>query len=214
MRDNAKGREKLKKDIRSAAMEIIGLGGFEGLTARKIVKYMGLKNVSLINYYFGSREELIVETLKNNYFDVMREVHRSMDERKRPEEKLVDLFEKMMGIFIKYPYLIKLFYFDEIKRVGGIKGRYIDKLTELQNEIVARNLGILKQVTGIRDEKALWLKLYQLRGAMMFPPLAQRSNSELADYFSNEKNRRDYIEDIVRMLGTKDPGQNKAKASQ
>lgn len=196
-KSNRIDRNVIKSEIRKATMEIIGKEGFQGVTARKIGEYMGLRNVSLVNYYFGSKEELILETLKRNYFDVMSEVYYTMEGFNSPREKLSSLFEKMMEIFMNYPALISLFYFDEIRRSGCIDPEYIEELMTLQKEIAKRNRAILGEVAGIRNNHETLLMLYQLRGAMMFPPLAQGSEPELKAYFSNYKNRKKYIDSLV-----------------
>jgi AcrR family transcriptional regulator len=51
-------RERIKR----AARELFALNGVEAVTVRDIVRAAGGKNVSALNYYFGSKEELI-ETL-------------------------------------------------------------------------------------------------------------------------------------------------------
>lgn len=192
-----KDREKIKNDIRKAAMEIIGKDGFAGITARKIGKFMGLKNVSLINYYFNSKENLIVETLKNNYFDVMSEVHNSMDHVENPRDKLIALFDKMLEIFWNYPALIGLFYFDEIRKKGFIKEDYIQELVILQNNIVLKNLSVLRQVLKNGMENEVYLKLFQLRGAIMYLALAKETIIDFQDYFKNPVNRKEYVRSIV-----------------
>lgn len=192
-----KDREDIKNDIRKAAMEIIGKDGFAGITARNVGKYLGLKNVSLVNYYFETKENLILETLKNNYFNVMSEIYDSMDQVENPKDKLVALFDKMLEIFWKYPALIDLFYFDEIKKKRPINDEYIQELVVLQNDIVLRNLSVLRQIMAGAKEKDLYLKLFQLRGAVMYPPLAKDTISDFHECFDDPVKRKNYIQSIV-----------------
>ena len=199
MTTNKKDRNTIKKDICHAVMEIIGNEGFAGVTARNIGKFMGLKNVSLVNYYFGSKE-LIVITLKNNYFNVMSEVYQSLEAHTDPLNKLNSIFNKMLDIFWDYPALINLFYFDEIKRSSNINGDMIKELTHLEQEIVDRNLDVLQKVTGIKDNAQLLIKLFQIRGAVMFPALSKQSHPELQDYFSIPENRNGYVSSIINGL--------------
>jgi AcrR family transcriptional regulator len=56
--DGRTTRERIKR----AARELFALNGVEAVTVRDIVRAAGGKNVSALNYYFGSKEELI-ETL-------------------------------------------------------------------------------------------------------------------------------------------------------
>ena len=51
-----------RERIKGAARDLFALNGVEAVTVRDIVRAAGGKNVSALNYYFGSKEELI-ETL-------------------------------------------------------------------------------------------------------------------------------------------------------
>lgn len=178
MENKKKDREIIKSEIRDAAMEIIGKEGFKGITARKVGKFLGLKNVSLVNYYFRTKENLILETLKNNYFNVMSEVYESMDDVKNPADKLVALFDKMLEIFWNHPALIGLLYFDEIKVKGMIRDDSIRELVKLQSKIALRNLNVLRQLLSNANEE-VYLKLFQLRGAVMYPPFQRKQYPNL-----------------------------------
>ncbi len=203
METKKKDRENIKNGIRNAAMEIIGKEGFAGITARKVGKFLGLKNVSLVNYYFKSKENLILETLKKNYFNVMSKVYESMDDATNPIDKLAALFEKMLEIFWYHPALIGLFYFDEIMIKGMIREEYIRELVILQNDIVLRNLNLLKQISGNMREKDVYLKLFQLRGAIMYPPLARETIPDFRDYFNDPDKRMLYVRSIVAGICSK-----------
>ncbi|NBD22830.1 TetR/AcrR family transcriptional regulator [Paenibacillus glycinis] len=52
-----------KEKILAATLELIKAEGLDGVTIRKIAGLAGA-NVALVNYYFGSKEKLISETLK------------------------------------------------------------------------------------------------------------------------------------------------------
>lgn len=52
-----------KEKILSATLELIKAEGLEGVTIRRIAALAGT-NVALVNYYFGSKEKLISESLK------------------------------------------------------------------------------------------------------------------------------------------------------
>ena len=196
METKKKGREIIKSEIRNAAMEIIGKEGFKGITARKVGKFLGLKNVSLVNYYFKTKENLILETLKNNYFNVMSEVYESMDNVKNPADKLVALFDKMLEIFWNHPALIGLLYFDEIKVKGMIRDDSIRELVKLQSKIALRNLNVLRQLLSNANEE-IYLKLFQLRGAVMYPPLSKETIPEFKNYFNDPIKRKQYVRSIV-----------------
>ncbi len=197
MENQKKDREITKTEIRNAAMEIIGKEGFEGITARKVGKFLGLKNISLVNYYFSTKENLILETIKNNYFNVMSEVYESMDDVKNPVDKLIALFDKMLEIFWHYPALIGLFYFDEIKVKGMIRDDSIRELVKLQSKIVSRNLKVLRQILADANEEEVYLRLFQLRGTIMYPPLAKDTIPYFKEFFNDPVKRKTYVQTVV-----------------
>ncbi|MGA2140963.1 MAG: TetR/AcrR family transcriptional regulator [Brevinematales bacterium] len=200
METQKKARELIKDEIRNAAMEIIGKDGFEGMTARKVGKFLGLKNVSLVNYYFKTKENLILETLKKNYFNVMSKIYESMENVKNPTDKLIALFDKMLEIFWHYPALIGLFYFEEIALKGMIRKEYILELIKLQNEIVLRNLNVLKLISKDMNEEEIYLRLFQIRGAVMYPPLAKKTIPDFENYFNDPGKRKSYVRTIVKRI--------------
>ncbi|KWX85688.1 transcriptional regulator, partial [Paenibacillus riograndensis] len=56
-------KSETKEKIMQATLERTKQNGFESITIRKIAEASGT-NVSLVNYYFGSKENLISESIK------------------------------------------------------------------------------------------------------------------------------------------------------
>jgi TetR/AcrR family transcriptional regulator, regulator of cefoperazone and chloramphenicol sensitivity len=48
-----------------AAEEVFAAKGFEAASVRDILKLANVKNIAAINYYFGDKERLYIETVKN-----------------------------------------------------------------------------------------------------------------------------------------------------
>src|SRR5271166_1839013 len=59
--DDLTTRERIKR----AARKLFALNGVDAVTVRDIVRAAGGKNVSALNYYFGSKEELIETLIRN-----------------------------------------------------------------------------------------------------------------------------------------------------
>lgn len=178
-------------------MRIIGKDGLSGVTARKVAKAMGLKNVSLVNYYFKTKEKLILETLKNNYFDVMTEIHGSFDNDGDSVEKLVAVFDKMLEIFWEFPGLIGLLYFEEITIHGFIKEKYVQRLVSLQKEISDKNLAVIRQTCAAAGKKEILHILFQLRGTILYPPLAKDTGTFPRSLFDDPVERKKYVRSAV-----------------
>lgn len=56
-------KQQTKEKILDATLEFIQKEGFEAVTIRKIAD-LSATNISLVNYYFGSKENLLSETIE------------------------------------------------------------------------------------------------------------------------------------------------------
>jgi AcrR family transcriptional regulator len=82
--------ETTKKNIINATLELMNeLGDINKLSIRKIVKRAGIKGVGLINYHFGTKENLINEAVRsdtNAIIDQWDAIYEKMDQN--PIQKL------------------------------------------------------------------------------------------------------------------------------
>ena len=69
-----------KEKILEATSELIRAERIEGVTTRKIAA-RAATNIALVNYYFGSKEQLINEIVKR-HLESFREAFNVLDERK------------------------------------------------------------------------------------------------------------------------------------
>lgn len=58
-----------KTKILNAAQELFAKQGFDGTSVKQICNKAGV-NVSLISYYFGGKEQVLVELLQNSLFEI------------------------------------------------------------------------------------------------------------------------------------------------
>jgi len=79
-----------KENILRATLLLIKDEGFEHLTTRKIASIAGV-NISLVNYYFGSKEKLLNEALRV-ILDKLNECFIPLDDESLPPKERLHLF--------------------------------------------------------------------------------------------------------------------------
>ncbi|WP_269056447.1 TetR/AcrR family transcriptional regulator [Paenibacillus tundrae] len=147
-------------------MEFTKQSGFEGITIRKIAEASGT-NVSLVNYYFGSKENLISESIKmilssfQHTFVILDEL--SIPARDRLKQFLMDYLQ----VIREYPELLS-----RIILMGSADfssqqeyGSFLNLLgfPKVQNT--------LKEITGEQRPERLTTMMTQVFGALFLPAL-------------------------------------------
>lgn len=129
-------RELAKKKIIFAAISCIQRDGIQGLTTRNVAKEAGVNNAS-INYYFGTKENLleaISKHIKDHLFSDLEELFANKDLNVYSQLKV--FFTFILRGISNYPNLIKALFYnyhdttllnDEMTRVFD---SYFSKLIE------------------------------------------------------------------------------------
>ena len=102
------GRESVKKKIILAAINCIERGGMDSVTTRNVAKKAGV-NIAAINYYFGTKEDLLRETFKLTLNHFSRDLgvileHKSLSIYSRLKVFLIFILRGS----IKYPNFMKI----------------------------------------------------------------------------------------------------------
>jgi AcrR family transcriptional regulator len=96
-----------KRRILAAALDIAGREGLDALRTRRVAEAAGV-NLGLLHYYFGSKEELVRETL-DEYLD---ELGPALERRpaeadgRDAEDFLVDLFASALAVLARRPAIL------------------------------------------------------------------------------------------------------------
>jgi AcrR family transcriptional regulator len=182
-----------REKILNAAMALISKEGFDGVTVRKIAK-MADVNVALINYYYGSKENLLNETLKELIAILQKSFHVLTDENLSPQERLKIFLMRYAKGLQTYP--------DLVHRV--ITGDFLGfdnhhEFTDfLQNMGINRVMDIMRELTGISDPSLQRMMSMQLLGAMAFPILVRPLLPEsIKNEFLSSGSYEDYIDFLL-----------------
>ncbi|MCM3626536.1 TetR/AcrR family transcriptional regulator [Paenibacillus glycanilyticus] len=159
-----------KEKILAATMDLIKAEGLDGVTIRKIAGLAGT-NVALVNYYFGSKEKLISETLKLQLYSFRAAFH-AFDELELPPLERIKKFLLLYTASLQeHPELIKKVLFQ-------------DQIFESQTEyaLFLKNQGFdklgsaLTEITGITSRDSILLILQQMFGAILTPIIKSSFN--------------------------------------
>lgn len=165
---NNKEKELSTRDtILKITLNIIKKEGIESITIRKIAKEANI-NVALINYHFGSKDNLINEALKILIKDMEQLFNTLENDEIEPKKKLKLFLLGYVEILGENTSIIKKAMADT------------DKLFQSQLELLkfVNQMGfgkikhLIKQITKIEDDKFLTFTMFQLVGSIFFPMMA------------------------------------------
>ncbi len=197
-----RGQKLQKQDdaptrIVSATLDLIAEKGSDALRTREILERAGVSNLSAINYYFGSLDNLRMHALQC-YFDAARPVVAGLEEAPDPREALLEFCRRMARFVLDRPSLERNVVF---LAMSG------DPAASSFSEILSANVGVLQRLIlrgrkGRTREKAL-LDAVAFASATIYPLLlaAYGPNSVGIDP-SDEAQRERYFSNLVdRVLG-------------
>ena len=188
-----------KNDTRSkiieAAAEIIGRESNLNLTIREIANRAGV-NIASVNYYFGSKENLLSE-VEMLLMEKIRQIYTGLDDNSlSTREKLVNWADNLIKHLIDYPGIIYLIGTRVLERENTCLNIYLNLLeTDLTP--------LVKELTGVKDETIAGFKVLHLISGIVYPILIFSSESETAVIdIGNADTRKKYVRSLVTSIET------------
>ena len=189
-----------KEKIINACLIIIKEEGFEGVTVRKITT-MAQVNIALINYYFGSKEKLIDEATRIIVAGFRSSFKILDDTTLSPKERLKHFLMSYAGVIRKNS--------DLARRIIAKGAIFNDSQNEFMNFMRLMGFdqakGLLREITGINREEALFMMLLQIAGAVIFPnllaPMLKASSSDFREF--NDQAYSAYIDNFIDLYFNK-----------
>lgn len=177
-----------KEQIIKVVLQIIGQHGVQQITVREIARQAKV-NVAAINYHFGSKEQLIKQSM-DFYTKTMSGVLSILDEEGDPKEKMLKFLNKFVENAIYYPGVTKSF----ISKM--MSPEEIDPLLTLtQKQGIGKMVKILRELTTNVEEEQLKLLGLQIMSAILYPVLINKQLPELYEFdYINKENREMYVE--------------------
>jgi Transcriptional regulator len=167
-----------KEKILAATLELIKAEGIEAITIRKIANAADA-NVALVNYYFGSKEKLISETLKLQLASFQAAFSVFDDGGIAPLERLKKFILLYASSLQEHPGLVKRLlgqermFESQMEYAEFLKGQGFEKVSATLIEII-----------GPSSRQELFIIMQQMFAALLSPIMkASFSNEHAGDFF-------------------------------
>ncbi len=188
-----------RERILHVTLEIINNEGIENVTIRKITEAAEV-NIAAVNYYFGSKENVINEALKELMLKLSGTFNQLDDLTLPPESRLRNFLRSYADATLAYPDVLKNF----IKQV----------ITHYHDNQVLVNYVEFMQTTGwqklssflresalVKDDQLLFMKIVQVFSALEFPILLGEQMHSFPDFDYYDQNYRyQYVELLLQSL--------------
>ncbi|NMC35762.1 TetR/AcrR family transcriptional regulator [Candidatus Beckwithbacteria bacterium] len=190
MNQNQKTNNKQK--ILNAAIECIEQYGLEKVTVRNVAQAAKV-NIAAINYYFGSKDKLLHEVLRQTLHEAfINNIHDYLQKNDIGKNDLADFFAHNLEGMINYPHIVKA-HFHDAYIDNNYKGMAMSRLHIFLESMQSK----IKRVSKEKDE-ALQFSLIQIFSAVfmigLFPSLYQKF---LSLDLKNEQVRKKYINHLL-----------------
>jgi len=190
--------DSIREKIVLAAIDVIEREGFQGTTVRAIAKEAGL-NSAAINYYFGTKENLVnlalKRTLDEGFVNNLREIIKRSDIP--PREMLMMFLESIMTGCLRWPRLVRTHLYKPFID-GDYSTEMVERFHGLQNDLISLIAGHYPD----RVPAQLKTALVQILSSIMFTGLMPGlfAPSLDADFTENEDSQKRYVRSLMDRL--------------
>lgn len=185
----------IEEKILDSTLHLMGTIGSTKVPIRAIAKEAGV-NVAAINYYFGTKEELIHQTYKF-YVDNTKEIFKILDQYEYSiEERLVLIANEVMEYTMRYSGLaIILNEAGKLKEVDTVAKEVYDISASLYRKLYK----LLEQILG-GEPRLIEYKFTIFISSIIYPIDNSRIHYSKDHIFSNREKRIDYIKYLISSL--------------
>lgn len=191
--DNCTANKAAARDrIISATLDIIGNEGFQNVTVRKIAAAAGV-NIAAVNYYFGSKDNVVNEALKYMTDKIDSSFKYLDDMTISPEARLRNFLRNYSDAMLTHPDVFKNYISQsiiklEIDKDDFLKGSRFDKLKST-----------LKEIKNVKCDNYFAMRILQIIGSLAFPVvMGGKINKLYGIDYSDKQTRYEYVELLLK----------------
>lgn len=187
------GAKPIQEKLILATIKLIENEEIDSITIRKIAKYANV-NSAAINYYFGSKENLIEEALKatlsHSFSDAVEILEK---ENNNPYEAVQNIFTYFLEGGIKNPGITKAHLYKPImhKEYQGVFQDWFDSILKLM-EAKIKSSDIEK------SEKEIKLAIIQIYSAILFSTILPDLFKNFGVNLKDLETQREYVDHFMR----------------
>ncbi len=186
--------KSIEERILDKALYLIGNSGTLNVPIRTIAKEANV-NVSAVNYYFGTKEEMLKHT-KEFFIENTTRIYSILDEKDiEVEERLLLFANEIMEHTIRYSGLSVMFKeAEKLKDEDEISRKIVEETKELHRKMELTLSEIIK------DQSKIEYKYLIFISAILYP-VEKMDNRDIMEALINDKDLRiDYIKHIINTL--------------
>jgi AcrR family transcriptional regulator len=185
--------QPVREKIILAAIRCLEREGLHSVTTRTIAKEAEV-NVAAINYYFGTKEKLMDEALRHAMNNALGDLGEIMAGSEDPSFKLFTVFNLFFTGMIRYPGLMKAFFYDPFIQ-KNYTGPFAHRFSIMLNELHQR----LEPLVDEENKATFKLSITQMCASMIFMGLFPNF---FQDFFECDlavpEKQREFIEHLFR----------------
>jgi len=166
----------VRQHILYVTMDLINKEGFEAVTVRKVASLADV-NIAMINYYFGSKENLMNEAVQTIISTLQKSFNVLYDENMTPRERLKAFLVRYAKGLQTYPALVRRVIAQE---AIGFETQS-DFIGFMKNMGLIQIMELMEEITGETDATKQSMMSMQLIGAMAFPFIMQPILQKIID---------------------------------
>jgi AcrR family transcriptional regulator len=182
-----------KQKIIQSCIEVIEKDGIQSVTVRKVAKAAHV-NVSAINYYFGSKDKLLTETLHNSMHSAFSDWNEVVGKtQKKLDAQLKTFFTHWMAGIINYPNLTKAHLYDPIvnENYRGLFVKHFNVFLKTLHDKIKKDFPKM-------STRQINFTIMQIISATGFAALAPRLFKSLSGIdLEDEKTQKEYINHLI-----------------
>ena len=181
-----------REKIILAAIDCIEKDGLQSITVRSIARAAGV-NIAAINYYFGSKKELVNEVLKSTTEEFVGLWQEALESKDEPRERLREFCITCFDGAFRYPGIAKAHIYDPLI-LNDSQGYFVRRFNDLMGDIVKE----LKVEATDKQERDLKMRLIQMISAVFLPSLVPEMFNDFAGFsFSDAGTRKVYVDFLI-----------------
>ncbi len=190
----ASTRESVKKKIILATISSIEKEGINSVTTRKVAKEAGV-NIAAINYYFGSKEELLRGVMGQILHHFLQDIELILARRDLTPYSLLKVFLTFI-LFgsLQYPKLMKA-----LLTSNSYNPEYTKKFFQQFNPVMEKLEKVLMQFSNYTDHRKARASLMQMVNTVLVPGITLSIQKRLFEIdLTRREDRSYYIEELLQ----------------
>ena len=164
-----------REKILQATWELIKEEGIESVTIRQIASRAGT-NIASVNYYFGSKDQLINEVVKQR-MEAFREAFQVLDDTAiAPMMRLSQFLHAYAGLLVEHPELAKRLFLQEALFTSQFEYKEF-----LKRQGFEKLVATILEIIGPQPREKALLMIRHIFGALFFPLVIKGSFNPAID---------------------------------